>query len=178
MPYFWQLAINPKLNNFLQVCWFLFKNLSNFVPSHLRTPQPVLPYQTPCNKIQILTCNGCFLKILANFSKGDMMNSRAINPVKMSFVNFVKYFTNTAPWNAATTSETTINQIPTHTLHAKKSMSLPIERKNIKVQILFSWKENIWGINLYLEKVQVKFQVRINIFIGSVNLNIFPGSNL
>ena len=59
------------------------------------------------------------------------MNSRAINPVKMSFVNFVKCFTNTDPWNAATTSDTTINQIPTHTRHAKKSMPLPVERKNI-----------------------------------------------
>jgi hypothetical protein len=37
-----------------------------------------------------------------------------------------------------------------------------------------------WGINLYLEKVQVKIEVKIkpDIFIGSVNLNIFPGSNL
>ena len=32
MPYFWQLAINPKFNNFLWVCWFLCKNLSDFVP--------------------------------------------------------------------------------------------------------------------------------------------------
>ena len=32
MPYFWLLAINPKFNNFLWVCWFLCKNLSNFVP--------------------------------------------------------------------------------------------------------------------------------------------------
>ena len=95
-------------------------------------------FQTPCNKILILTCNGCFLKILANFSKGDIMNSRAINPVKMSFVNFVKCFTNTDPWNAATTSDTTINQIPTHTRHAKKSMPLPFEKRNIKIQILFS----------------------------------------
>ena len=95
-------------------------------------------FQTPCNKILILTFNGCFLKILANFSKGDIMNSRAINPVKMSFVNFVKCFTNTDPWNAATTSDTTINQIPTHTRHAKKSMPLPFEKRNIKIQILFS----------------------------------------
>ena len=71
------------------------------------------------------------------------MNSRAINPVKMSFVNFVKCFTNTDPWNAATTSDTTINQIPTHTRHAKKSMPLPCEKRNIKIQILFSWKENL-----------------------------------
>ena len=59
------------------------------------------------------------------------MNSSAINPVKMSFVNFVKCFTNTDPWNAATTSDTTINQIPTHTRHAKKSMPLPFEKRNI-----------------------------------------------
>ena len=25
IPYFWQLAINPKFNNFLWVCWFLCK---------------------------------------------------------------------------------------------------------------------------------------------------------
>ena len=47
------------------------------------------------------------------------------------------------PWNAATTSDTRINQIPTHTRHAKKSMSLPFERRSIEVQILFSWKENM-----------------------------------
>ena len=39
-----------------------------------------------------------------------------------------------------------------------------------------------WGINLYLEKVQVKIQVRIKrnltFFIGLVNLDIFPGPNL
>ena len=33
-----------KFNNFLWVCWFLGRNLSNFVPSRLKTPQPVLPY--------------------------------------------------------------------------------------------------------------------------------------
>ena len=38
MPYFWQLAINPKFNNFLLVCWFLCKIL---YPC-LKTPQPVL----------------------------------------------------------------------------------------------------------------------------------------
>ena len=34
MPYFWHLAINQnsKFNNFLWACWFLYKNLSNFVP--------------------------------------------------------------------------------------------------------------------------------------------------
>ena len=34
MPNFWHLPINPisKFNNFLWVCWFLGKSLSNFVP--------------------------------------------------------------------------------------------------------------------------------------------------
>ena len=32
MSYFWQLAINPKFNSFLWICWFLCKNLSDFVP--------------------------------------------------------------------------------------------------------------------------------------------------
>ena len=39
-PYFWQLPITPlhqfsKFNNFLLVCWFLGKSLSNFVSSDL-----------------------------------------------------------------------------------------------------------------------------------------------
>ena len=38
------LIQNSKFNNFLWVCWFLCKNLSNFVPPRLKTPQPVLPY--------------------------------------------------------------------------------------------------------------------------------------
>ena len=34
LPNFWHLPNNPilKLNNFLWVCWFLGKNLSNYVP--------------------------------------------------------------------------------------------------------------------------------------------------
>ena len=37
-----------------------------------------------------------------------------------------------------------------------------------------------WGINLYLENIQVRIQVRIkpDIFLRFSNLNIFPGSNL
>ena len=38
------LIQNSKFNNFLWVCWFLCKNLSNLVPPRLKTPQPVLPY--------------------------------------------------------------------------------------------------------------------------------------
>ena len=45
---FWQLAINPKLNNFLWVCWFLSKNLSNFV-------SPIWKLQNPyCHTLHVL----------------------------------------------------------------------------------------------------------------------------
>ena len=44
MPYFWPLAINPKLktqnskfNNFFLVCWFLYNIFSNFEYSTTRT---------------------------------------------------------------------------------------------------------------------------------------------
>ena len=37
-----------KFNNFLWVYWFFGKNLSNFVPPRLKTPQPVLPYCSWC----------------------------------------------------------------------------------------------------------------------------------
>ena len=37
---FWQLAINPKFNNFLWVCWFFCKNLSNFVPPTWKLHNP------------------------------------------------------------------------------------------------------------------------------------------
>jgi hypothetical protein len=39
MPYFWQLQ-NSKFNNFLWVCWFLCKNLSNFVPPNWKLHNP------------------------------------------------------------------------------------------------------------------------------------------
>ena len=44
---FWQLAINPKLNNFLWVYWFLCKNVSNFVPPVWKL------HNTYCHTLQI-----------------------------------------------------------------------------------------------------------------------------
>ena len=38
-----------KFNNFLWVCWFLGKNLSNSTPPSLKTRQPVLPYVLKVN---------------------------------------------------------------------------------------------------------------------------------
>ena len=40
MPYFWQLAINPKFNNFLWVCWSLCKNNFNYVPPTWKLHNP------------------------------------------------------------------------------------------------------------------------------------------
>ena len=57
MPYFWQLAINPKLKiqQFPLVCWFWFKNLSNFV---LPTWKSHNPY---CHTVTIwhYLCSNC-----------------------------------------------------------------------------------------------------------------------
>ena len=109
------------------------------------------------------------------------MNSRAINPVKMSFVNFVKCFTNMDPWNAATTSDTTINQIPTHTRHAKKSMSLPFERRNIKVQMLFFHEKKIWTDNDISEIIAESFynvKYGLSIIMSKVLSKIISNENI
>ena len=63
---------------------------------------------------------GCFLKILPSLLKASNKKSKDTKPAKMSLVNLVKCLTNTDPWKHATKIAMANNQIPTHTLQAKK----------------------------------------------------------
>ena len=69
---FWQLAFNPKLNNFLWVCWFLCKNLSTFVP----------PFENSTTRIAIfhsISCDSkkysCCLRLLRSLDLCQAVNS-------------------------------------------------------------------------------------------------------
>ena len=78
MPYFWQIAINPKLKiqHFLWVCWFLCKNLSTFEP---RTWKLHNPY---CHDIHVIVS----VHLNINIFLGMVLNTFVVITLKLWLV--------------------------------------------------------------------------------------------